>query len=141
MIRRWKAGALLVIAAVACHPVPATTGIALGKESARTVGSYAINQPLGAVPQVQLIEVRYAPGGSSKPHRHSCPVVGYVIEGAIRSKVDDGPEIVYQAGQSFYESAGALHAVSANASDKVDARLLAIFLCPQKDQKTSSTQR
>ena len=140
MITHLKASAALAIAAIACHSAPVTTGVPSGKESDRTVASYFINQPLGAASQVQLIEVRYAPGGSSKPHRHSCPVVGYVIEGTIRSKVDDGPEIVYQTGQSFYETAGALHAVSANASDKVDARLLAIFLCPQQNQKTSPSQ-
>jgi len=140
MIMRWEASALLAIVAISCHPAPATTGVASVKEFDRTVGSYAITQPLGAGAQAQLIEVRYAPGGSSKPHRHSCPVVGCVVEGGIRSKVDDGPEIVYLAGQSFYETAGALHAVSANASDKVDARLLAIFLCPQQNQKTSPSQ-
>ncbi|MGH6916202.1 MAG: cupin domain-containing protein [Geminicoccaceae bacterium] len=44
--------------------------------------------------------VEYAPGGSSPPHHHTSKgsVVAYVLEGAIRSKVDDGPETVYQAG-------------------------------------------
>ncbi|MGH6905378.1 MAG: cupin domain-containing protein, partial [Geminicoccaceae bacterium] len=43
-------------------------------------------------------------------------VVAYVLEGAIRSKVNDGPVTVYQAGESWIEPPGAAHSVSANAS-------------------------
>lgn len=79
--------------------------------------------------QVKGVEVTYAPGDASAPHSHPCPVIAYVTQGAIRSKVDDGPEAVYQAGQSFYEPPNGEHRVSANASKAEPAKLLAIFIC------------
>jgi hypothetical protein len=39
-----------------------------------------------------------------------------VLEGAIRSQVNDGPVTTYKAGQNFSELPGDRHAVSANAS-------------------------
>ena len=75
--------------------------------------------------------VRYDPGGSTPPHRHSTkasPVVAYVLEGAIRSKVNDGPETVYRAGENWFEPPGSAHPVSANASATEPAALLAVFV-------------
>jgi quercetin dioxygenase-like cupin family protein len=46
----------------------------------------------------------------------------------IRSKVNNGPEKVYRAGENFAELPGDHHAVSANASDTEPARLLAVFV-------------
>jgi hypothetical protein len=39
-----------------------------------------------------------------------------VLEGAIRSQINDGPVTAYKAGQSFSELPGDRHGVSANAS-------------------------
>ena len=79
--------------------------------------------------KVTGVEVNYAPGGSSQPHSHPCPVVGYIAEGAIRFQVKGQPETVYKAGDSFYEAPNGVHQVSANASDREPARLIAYFLC------------
>jgi quercetin dioxygenase-like cupin family protein len=51
-----------------------------------------------------------------------------VLEGAVRSKVGDGPERTYAAGEMFIEMPQELHGVSANASADKPARLLAILL-------------
>jgi quercetin dioxygenase-like cupin family protein len=51
-----------------------------------------------------------------------------VLEGAIRSQVNDGPERVYRAGEGFAEMPGDHHAVSVNASTSEPARLLAVFV-------------
>ncbi len=74
--------------------------------------------------------VEYAPGGTSPAHTHpkSAFIYATVLEGAIRSQVNDGPVTVYQAGESFAEMPGDHHAVSANASDTAPARLLAVFV-------------
>lgn len=74
--------------------------------------------------------VEYQPGGSSPAHTHpeSAFIYATVLEGAIRSKVNDEPEKVYQAGESFVELPGDHHGVSANASDTEPARLLAVFV-------------
>jgi quercetin dioxygenase-like cupin family protein len=79
--------------------------------------------------QVSVSEVRYAPGGVSGPHQHSCPVVGYVLEGAVRWAVNGQPPRVITAGESFYETLGDVHSTSANASATEPARFLAIFTC------------
>jgi quercetin dioxygenase-like cupin family protein len=51
-----------------------------------------------------------------------------VLEGSIRSKIDNGNEIVYHAGQSWSEKPGAHHRISENASSTEPAKLLAIFV-------------
>lgn len=84
--------------------------------------------------------VEYRPGGSSPPHTHPASAFIYatVLEGAIRSKVNDGPEKVYHAGESWAEVPGDHHAVSANASDTQPARLLAVFVV-DSDEKNLVT--
>jgi quercetin dioxygenase-like cupin family protein len=74
------------------------------------------------------VEVSYAPGESSAAHSHPGITIAYVLEGEIRSKVGDGPEQTYAAGQMFFENPGELHAVSRNASTTRPAKLLAILL-------------
>ncbi|GIK97400.1 MAG: hypothetical protein BroJett029_16090 [Alphaproteobacteria bacterium] len=75
-----------------------------------------------------VVEVEYAPGGRSTSHRHAGSVFAYVIEGEIRSQLDDGAETIYRAGESFFEPPGTRHAVSENASDTAPARLLAVIV-------------
>lgn len=79
--------------------------------------------------------VEYGPGGYSPPHTHARSALIYatVIEGAIRSKVDDGPERVFHAGENWTELPGAHHAVSANASQTKPAKILAVFVVDDKD--------
>jgi quercetin dioxygenase-like cupin family protein len=46
-----------------------------------------------------------APGGGSAPHRHpTTHDFGYVLEGAYRIKLDDGPKRVLAKGDTFYEA-------------------------------------
>ena len=84
-----------------------------------------------------VVEVNYAPGESDKPHSHPCTVIGYVAQGAIRFQVKGGgPEVVYKAGESFYEAPNGVHQVSANASDKEPAKLIAFFICDHETKLT-----
>ncbi|SHL15565.1 cupin domain-containing protein [Paraburkholderia terricola] len=79
--------------------------------------------------------VEYVPGGKSAPHRHGQAfVVAYVLSGAIRSRIDNGEERVFHAGESWTEKPGAHHMVSENASDTEPAKLLAIFVADTKDK-------
>src|SRR5262245_56391825 len=87
----------------------------------------------GSKLRVKVVEVSYGPGDSSEAHRHPCAVIGYIVEGALRSRVDDGPDSVYQAGQSFYEPPNALHQVSANASREKPVRFTATFICDSEE--------
>src|SRR5215211_5463155 len=89
------------------------------------------DQALPNVPGKSMkgVLVEYEPGGSSPAHTHpdSAFIYATVLEGAIRSKVNDGPVTTYRAGESFSERPGDRHAVSANASTTEPARLLAVF--------------
>lgn len=80
---------------------------------------------------VQVVEVTYGPGGSSPPHRHPCPVIGYVVEGTLRTQVKGEPEAIYHAGESFYEEPNGVHLISTNGSDSVPVRFTATFTCDQ----------
>jgi quercetin dioxygenase-like cupin family protein len=95
------------------------------------------SQPITNIPGKSLIAVvvNYAPGESSPPHRHapSAFVYAYVLSGAVRSQVDDQPVHVYKAGESWYETPGAHHRVSENASKTSPASLLAILVADTGD--------
>ena len=81
--------------------------------------------------------VEYGPGGSSRSHRHPASAFIYatVLEGAIRSQVNDDPVKVYRAGENWVEQPGDHHRVSANASNTEPARLLAVFVVDTADTK------
>ena len=97
----------------------------------------AFSEAIANIPGKSLIAatVEYPPGGKSPPHHHakSAFITGYVLAGAIRSQVDDGPVTVYKAGEHFTETPGAHHRVSENASDTEPAKLLAIFVVDSSD--------
>jgi quercetin dioxygenase-like cupin family protein len=112
--------ALLFTAVLSGHASPAQSTPA----QVRTTLSHALPPLDGSHLQVTVVEVAYAPGGSSKPHSHPCPVIGYVAEGAIRFQVKGEPETIYKAGESFYEAPNGVHQISANASDKEPAKLV-----------------
>ncbi len=90
------------------------------------------DQALPNVPgkSIRSVLVEYGPGGSSPGHTHpnSAFIYATVLEGAIRSQVNDGPVTTYRVGESWSENPGDRHAVSANASDTERARLLAVFV-------------
>ncbi len=79
---------------------------------------------------IKGVLVEYGPGGFSPGHTHprSAFIYATVLEGALRSQVNDGPVTTYEAGQSFSEMPGDRHAVSANASETKPAKLLAVFV-------------
>jgi quercetin dioxygenase-like cupin family protein len=82
--------------------------------------------------RVKLVDVTYAPGGANASHSHPCPVVGYVLQGALRMRVNDAPEVIYRSGDTFYEGPGDIHRTSANASATEPARFLAYFMCDRE---------
>jgi quercetin dioxygenase-like cupin family protein len=79
---------------------------------------------------IKGVLVEYGPGGYSPGHTHpkSAFIYATVLEGAIRSQVNDGPVTTYKAGESFSELPGDRHSVSANASETERAKLLAVFV-------------
>ena len=90
------------------------------------------DQALPNVPgkSLKAVLVDYPPGGSSPAHTHakSSFIYATVLEGEIRSQINDQPAKVYRAGQSFSEFPGDHHGISENASKTRRARLLAVFV-------------
>jgi quercetin dioxygenase-like cupin family protein len=86
------------------------------------------------------VEVNYPPGGASQPHTHAKTsfIYAYVVSGSIASKVNDEPERVYQAGESFHEEPGSRHPVSRNASKTEPAKLLAVFVVDSDDTELTT---
>ena len=138
--RDLRCSLLLVFAAqwlAACGATAAPGAKSVSADTARTVRitiSHALPAMDGTRLAVTLVEVRYAPGGSSKPHSHPCPVLGYVVEGVYRSQVRGEAESTYTAGQSFYEAPNSVHVVSANASAERPVTFLASFTCDRKTE-------
>lgn len=109
-------------------PVRAETVAPLFRADLHDIPSYALTAVL----------VDYPAGGVSAPHHHRGSVFAYVVSGAVRSQVvPGGPVRTYRAGESFFEPAGSVHVVSANASSTAPARLLAVFVAPRSGPLTT----
>jgi quercetin dioxygenase-like cupin family protein len=133
MSQRWKIiAALFCVFLLGSGEAPAQ---ARGHRAANRVPRVRValshNMPRlnGESLKVTIVEVTYGPGESSPPHSHPCPVIGYVLEGSLRTKVKGEPEALYKAGETFYEAPGGVHEVSANASKTKPVRFTAYFLC------------
>src|SRR5207247_11201150 len=68
---------------------------------------------------IKGVLAEYGPGGYSPGHTHAKSAFIYapVLEGAIRSQVNDGPVTTYTDGQNLSELPGDRHAGPANASN------------------------
>jgi quercetin dioxygenase-like cupin family protein len=127
MFTRLLSGILLATFALA----PLALAPALADEPARKI-TVVFDHVLPNVPGKSMkgVLVEYGPGGSSRAHTHpkSAFIYATVLEGEIRSQVNEGPVTVYRAGESWAEMPGDHHGVSANASDTKPAKLLAVFV-------------
>lgn len=113
---------------VAVHSMAATSDPP-PEAHTRIVFSHALPPLDPAHLQVTTVEVTYPPGGASTPHSHPCPVIGYVLKGAVRMQVKGGTESIYRPGDSFFEEPNGVHMVSKNASATEPATFLAYFIC------------
>jgi quercetin dioxygenase-like cupin family protein len=121
-----------VLCALAFSPLLWTAASADTLWKDKSLVTLVYDQPLPNVPgkSLKAVLVEYQPGGTSVAHTHppSAFIYATVLEGAIRSQVNDGPVKTYHTGESFSEFPGDRHSVSENASATEPARLLAIFV-------------
>jgi len=75
--------------------------------------------------EATLVTVSYAPGTSSRPHRHPGPIFGYILEGSGGIQIEPSPPRTYRQGEAFYELPMHIHRISRNASKTRSAKLLA----------------
>ena len=129
----------LVICALIVAALGVQLGIAADKDSKVTlVYEHALPNVPGK--SIKGVLVEYGPGGTSSAHTHpkSAFIYATVLQGAIRSSVNDGPAVTYRTGQSFSEMPGDRHSVSENASKTEPAKLLAVFVV-DTDEKVLTT--
>jgi quercetin dioxygenase-like cupin family protein len=110
-----------------------------GSKNAKVTLVYRHELPNVPGKSVWGVLVEYGPGGYSAAHMHpkSAFIYATVLEGAIRSQVNEGPVTTYRVGQNWSEAPGDRHRVSANASETEPARLLAVFVV---DTNTSEAE-
>ena len=115
---------------VAALPLGSALAAAPASKNAKVTLVYQHELPNVPGKSIKGVLVEYGPGGYSPGHTHpkSAFIYATVLEGAIRSQVNDGPVTTYTAGQSFSEMPGDRHSVSANASETKPAKLLAVFV-------------
>ena len=116
----------------ACVVGLATPAAAHTPQSGSDIVTPVFEHTIPNIPGKNLVSivVDYPPGGKSEAHHHakSAFIYAHVLSGAIRSQVDDGTDKIYRAGESFFETPGAYHRISENASATEPARLLAVFV-------------
>ena len=120
----------LTAVGLACLAVFSLAGSAAFAQQSKVTPAF--KEEIANIPGKSLtaVLVEYAPGGKTPSHHHakSAFISAYVISGAVRSQVDDGPVKIFKAGEHFTEKPGAHHVVSENASDTEPAKVLAIFV-------------
>src|SRR5207249_10023013 len=128
---------------IVCALIVATIGVRSGitaDENSKVTLVYEHALPNVPGKSIKGVLVEYGPGGTSPAHTHpkSAFIYATVLEGAIRSSVNNGPVVTYRTGQSFSEMPGDLHSVSENASKTAPAKRLAVFVV-DTDQKELTT--
>ncbi|EPE96875.1 cupin domain-containing protein [Rhizobium grahamii] len=115
----------------------AATGVAVAGEASKVTLVYEHELPNVPGKSIKGVLVEYGPGGFSEGHTHPSTAFIYatVLEGSIRSQVNDGPVKVYKAGESFSEMPGDRHGVSENGSKTETAKLLAVFVVDTSEKE------
>jgi quercetin dioxygenase-like cupin family protein len=113
------------------------SGVVLADAAPAAVKQLMTKDLVGAAgKEVLMSTVTYPPGGASPPHRHDAQVFVYVLEGELIMQVQNGPKVTLKPGDTFYESPGDVHSVSANASQTAPAKFL-VFIIKDKGAPTT----
>ena len=106
-------------------PTPETSAPRPSGELAR----YALTGPLEGFDAV-LVELNFQPGVSAPEHRHPGPILGYVVDGQMRTAINHEPDQIVPAGGTFFEPHGALHTSFSSANPDAPVRAVAFLVVP-----------
>jgi quercetin dioxygenase-like cupin family protein len=123
----------LIYSSIVCALSVATLGVSsaiAADKSPKAMLVYEHALPNVPGKSIKGVLVEYGPGEASSAHTHprSAFIYATVLEGAIRTSVNDGPVVTYHTGQNFSEMPGDRHTVDENASKTEPAKLLAVFV-------------
>lgn len=124
--------AAVLVAAVwtaSSWPSPAPRRETPARRPAGELARHALTGPLEGFDAV-VTELNFAPGASAPEHRHPGFVLGYVVDGQLRSAVDHGQGEIVPAGGTFFEPEGALHTTFGSGSADAPARVVAFLVVP-----------
>jgi hypothetical protein len=123
--------------AAALFPASLTTLAAqtVAPSGPRELARHTLSGPFDGLDAI-LLELHPAPG-VGRDHRHTGPVLGYVLEGKVRFGVDHGPEQIIATGGTFFEPTGALHSTFGSADPNTPARVLVFMVVPKGTNGTT----
>jgi quercetin dioxygenase-like cupin family protein len=125
-----RASLVSLLAAAAATSAGTAASAQQGPASGPSTRREVIKQELPDEPprDLILVEVTYPPGTGSPAHLHANGVMAFVVASSIASKVGDGPEQTFHAGDAWWEPPGSIHRVSRNASTAEPATCLQSML-------------
>lgn len=100
--------------------------LSAGKTTSRMVLTKDLDDLPGE--QVEMREVRYAPGAVDPVHRHNAALFVYVLEGTVVMQLRGHESVTLGPGQTFYESPQDVHIVGRNASLTKPARFMVFYV-------------
>ncbi len=118
------------------RPEPMSTPETSAPRPSGEVARYALTGSLDGFDAV-LVELNFRPGVSAPEHRHPGFILGYVVDGQMRSAIDHEPDQIVPAGGTFFEPSGALHTTFGSASPDAPVRILAFMVIPTGSPLTS----
>jgi quercetin dioxygenase-like cupin family protein len=125
-------GASLFAGAAAAQPTPP-----LPRESMALDPKYDVT--------MMVFDMPPAPGPNPTTkglagHKHPGSTYAYVVAGEVLSRLDDGPENRFKAGEAWSETPGQAH-YTINASTTTPARVVVVFVVPKSATQISEPLR
>jgi quercetin dioxygenase-like cupin family protein len=84
-----------------------------------------------------VVEVDVPPGVGSPSHQHAGTVFVYVLEGTVKSQLNNGEIVEFKKGESWIEPPGTVHSMTKNPSKTENARVMAVFVAEEGAQLTT----
>jgi quercetin dioxygenase-like cupin family protein len=108
---------------------PTPTQEASAPRRSGEIARYALTGALEGFDAV-LIELNFQPGVSAPEHRHPGPIIGYVVDGEMRTAINHEPDQIVPAGGTFFEPHGALHTSFSSAKPDAPVHAVAVLVIP-----------
>lgn len=111
------------------RPEPASRPETSTPRQSGELARYPLTGPLEGFDAV-LVELSFGPGMSAPEHRHPGFVLGYVLDGQMRTAVNREADQIVPAGGTFFEPTGILHSAFGSANPGAPVRILAFLVVP-----------
>jgi quercetin dioxygenase-like cupin family protein len=117
-----------LIASARLVSMPSTQEASAPRRSGE-IARYPLTGPLEGFDAV-LVELNFQPGMSVPEHRHPGPIIGYVVDGQMRTAIDHQADQIVSAGGTFFEPHGALHTAFSSAKPDAPVHAVAVLVVP-----------